>query len=110
MIYNWRTSYGGLEASEAKCLREFDFEGENRQPMMLVADLPLNKKALKSALQKMVGSTAKCVVVEHFEDVFKLSGRHASQLVGQHRSAQRHRSRKVDVPGLRKQLMEHAAE
>jgi putative transposase len=49
-IYNWRAKYGGLEVNEAKRLREL--EEENRRLKQMVADLSLDKEALKSALGK----------------------------------------------------------
>jgi len=49
-IYNWRAKYGGLEVNEAKRLREL--EDENRRLKQMVADLSLDKEALKSALSK----------------------------------------------------------
>jgi len=49
-IYNWRSKYGGLEVSEAKRLREL--EDENRRLKQMVADLSLDKEALKYALGK----------------------------------------------------------
>ena len=47
-FYRWRAKYGGLEASEAKRLREL--EDENRKLKRLVADLSLDCVALKDAL------------------------------------------------------------
>lgn len=47
-FYRWRSKYGGLEASEAKRLREL--EDENRKLKRLVADLSLDCVALKDAL------------------------------------------------------------
>lgn len=47
-FYRWRSKYGGLEASEAKRLREL--EEENRKLKRLVADLSLDCVALKDAL------------------------------------------------------------
>jgi putative transposase len=49
-IRNWRAKYGGLEVSEAKRLREL--EEENRRLKKMVADLMLDKEALKDALGK----------------------------------------------------------
>lgn len=49
-IYSWRAKYGGLEVNEAKRLREL--EEENRRLKQMVADLSLDKEALKSALGK----------------------------------------------------------
>ncbi|QDU66250.1 transposase [Engelhardtia mirabilis] len=49
-IYNWRAKYGGLEVNEAKRLKEL--EDENRRLKQMVADLSLDREALKSALGK----------------------------------------------------------
>ena len=49
-IYNWRAKFGGMDASEAKRLKEL--EDENRRLKQMVADLSLDKEALKSALSK----------------------------------------------------------
>lgn len=49
-IYSWRAKYGGLKVNEAKRLREL--EEENRRLKQMVADLSLDKEALKSALEK----------------------------------------------------------
>jgi putative transposase len=49
-IDNCRAKYGGLEVCEAKRLREL--EEENRRLKRLVADLSLDKEALKDALGK----------------------------------------------------------
>jgi putative transposase len=49
-IYNWRAKYGGLEVNEAKRFREL--EEQNRKLKQMVADLSLDKQALKEALSK----------------------------------------------------------
>lgn len=49
-IYAWRSKFGGLEVNEAKRLKEL--EDENRRLKQMVADLSLDKEALKSALGK----------------------------------------------------------
>lgn len=49
-IYRWRRKYGGLEVSDAKRLRQL--EDENRKLKKLVADLSLDKEALKDALSR----------------------------------------------------------
>lgn len=43
--YQWKSKYGGMEASDIKRLREL--EGENRKLKMMVADLSLENRALK---------------------------------------------------------------
>jgi len=47
-FYRWRAKFGGMEATEAKRLREL--EEENRKLKRLVADLSLDCVALKDAL------------------------------------------------------------
>lgn len=48
--YNWKAKYGGMTVSEAKRLKAL--EEENRQLKKLVADLSLDKQALKAVLEK----------------------------------------------------------
>lgn len=49
-LYAWKSRYGGLEVSEAKRLRQL--EDENRRLKQLVADLSLDKEALKAVIAK----------------------------------------------------------
>jgi len=49
-IYNWKAKYGGLEVNEAQRLRQL--EEENRRLKHLVADLSLDKEALKAVISK----------------------------------------------------------
>ena len=49
-IYTWKSKYGGMEASDARRLREL--EDENRRLKHMVADLSLDKEALKSVIRK----------------------------------------------------------
>ena len=49
-IYNWKSKYGGLEASEARRLREL--ESENAKLKRLLADTMLDNVALKDLLAK----------------------------------------------------------
>jgi len=48
--YNWKSKFGGMTVSEAKRLKAL--EEENRQLKKLVADLSLDKQALKVVLEK----------------------------------------------------------
>ena len=47
-FYRWRRKFGGLEVSDARRLKPL--EGENRKLKKLVADLTLDREALKDAL------------------------------------------------------------
>jgi putative transposase len=49
-FYNWKAKYGGLDVSEAQRLRQM--EDENRRLKQLVADLSLDKEALKAVIRK----------------------------------------------------------
>ena len=48
--YRWKKKYGGLQVSEAKRLKQL--EDENRRLKKLVADLSLDKEALKDVLSR----------------------------------------------------------
>ena len=47
-IYRWRRKFGGMEISDAKRVKQL--EDENRRLKKLVADLALDKEALKDVL------------------------------------------------------------
>ena len=49
-LYNWKTKYGGMEVNDAKRLRAL--EDENRRLKEMVADLSLDKEALKTVIRK----------------------------------------------------------
>lgn len=48
--HRWKAKYGGLDVSEARRLREL--EQENRRLKSAVAELTLDKQALKEALSR----------------------------------------------------------
>lgn len=48
--YQWKTKYGGMEASDIKRLREL--EDENRRLKQMYADLSLENRALKDVIAK----------------------------------------------------------
>ena len=47
-VYRWRRKFGGMEVSDARRLKQL--EDENRRLKRLVADLTLDKEALKDVL------------------------------------------------------------
>lgn len=53
-LYNWKAKYGGLEISEAKRLNEL--ADENSRLKRLVADLSLDREALKWVIEKTDGA------------------------------------------------------
>ena len=56
-LYIWKSKYGGLEVNEARRLREL--ERENGELKKLVADLSLDREALKAVIRKNVWSAAR---------------------------------------------------
>jgi putative transposase len=49
-LYGWKSRYGGMEVGEAQ--RRKSLEDENRRWKQLVADLSLDKEALKAIVRK----------------------------------------------------------
>ena len=49
-FYQWKQKYGGMDVAEAQRLKSL--EDENRRLKHLVADLSLDKEALKSVIRK----------------------------------------------------------
>ena len=48
--YNWKSKYGGMEASDIRRLK--DLEEENRKLKQMYADLSLENQALKDIVKK----------------------------------------------------------
>ena len=48
--YQWKSKYGGMEASDVRKLR--DLEDENRRLKQMFADLSLENRALKDVIAK----------------------------------------------------------
>ena len=48
--YNWKSKYGGMEASDIKRLKELEEENRRLKPMF--ADLSLEHKILKDIVEK----------------------------------------------------------
>lgn len=51
-FYQWRSKYGGMEASDLKRIREL--EEENRRLKQMFAELSLEHKILKDVVEKKV--------------------------------------------------------
>jgi putative transposase len=49
-LYTWKSKYGGMEVNEARRLKELG--EENRRLKQLVADLSLDREALKGVIRK----------------------------------------------------------
>jgi putative transposase len=49
-LYTWKSKYGGMDVNEARRLKEL--EEENRRLKQLVADLSLDREALKAVIRK----------------------------------------------------------
>ena len=57
-IYTWKSKYGRVEVIESQRLR--GLEKENRRLNLLVADLTLDKEALKAIVRKKGWSSPAC--------------------------------------------------
>jgi len=49
-FYNWKSKYGGMQASQLKKLKEL--EAENHKLKKMYADVSLQRDALKDAIEK----------------------------------------------------------
>lgn len=49
-LYNWKSKYGGMEASQLKRLKEL--EEENRKLKEMFADMSLQNQVLKDVIEK----------------------------------------------------------
>jgi putative transposase len=49
-FYNWKSKYGGLEASDLKRMKEL--EAENAKLKRMFADLALENRAMKDLIEK----------------------------------------------------------
>jgi putative transposase len=49
-FYQWRSKYGGMEASDLKCIK--DLEAENQRLKQMYADLSLDHRILKDIVEK----------------------------------------------------------
>ena len=50
-FYNWRSKYGGMEASDLKRMKEL--EDENNRLKKMYADMALENRAIKDLLGKL---------------------------------------------------------
>src|SRR5664279_4122849 len=57
-FYGWKSKYGGMEVGEAQRLKQL--EEENRRLKHLVADLSLDREALKAVIRKNGWSLQVC--------------------------------------------------
>lgn len=55
-IYNWKTRYSVAEGGDTQRLKQM--EDENRRLKQLVADLSLDREALKAVIRKGVGNSS----------------------------------------------------
>ncbi|MEL6286898.1 MAG: IS3 family transposase [Pseudomonadota bacterium] len=89
-FYAWRKKFGGMEASDAKKLR--DLEAENARLKRIVADQMLDMSAMKELLCKNIGRPmAKRKAVGFLMTELGLSERRSCRIVGLARSVQQYR-------------------
>ncbi|WP_430300457.1 IS3 family transposase [Rhabdothermincola salaria] len=86
--HRWVAQYGGMNASDAKRLKEL--EGENTRLKKLLAEAELDKSVLKEiGGGKLLTPNRRRSAVSMLRDRFGVSERRACKVVGQHRSTQR---------------------
>ena len=101
---NWKSKYGGIDVSEAQRLRQM--EDENRRLKGLVADLSLDREALKSGdPKKRVELAGLREDVELISAPFHLSERTACKLLGVDRASCRYEPRPDRNAELREELV-----
>ncbi|MEL6531395.1 MAG: IS3 family transposase [Pseudomonadota bacterium] len=108
-FYSWRKKYGGMDASEAKRLREL--EAENAKLKRIVADQMLDMTSMKELLaKKLVTPMAKRKAVGFLISEMGLSERRACRIVGLSRSVQQYRPLPKDDDAAIKRMKELASE
>lgn len=106
-LYNWKAKFGGMQVSDAKRLRQL--EAENAKLKRVVADLTLDKEALKELLaKKLVKPAGRRRACRHLIETREMSERRACRLVGLHRSVARYCGRPRDDSAARTRLRELA--
>ena len=87
-IYAWKAKYGGMDVSEAQEVKQL--REENARLKRLVADLTLDKDALRSVIRKKLTElVAKRAEVQRLRQEFDFGERHAYELMGIPRSSYR---------------------
>ncbi|EPC5538530.1 IS3 family transposase [Salmonella enterica] len=88
--YNWKSRYGGMEASDIKKIK--DLEDENRRLKQMFADLSLENRALKDVIEKKPLKPAfKRELVTHLITAFGLSIRQACRSLNLSRTVYHYR-------------------
>ncbi|NSL85258.1 IS3 family transposase [Chitinophaga sp. Mgbs1] len=94
-FYNWKSKYGGMEASDVKRLK--DLEEENSRLKRLYADLSLDNQILKDLFhKKRLGPSTKRQVAEELVADQGISVSRACRIVSFPRSKFYYRSRRND--------------
>lgn len=87
--YNWKSRYGGMEASDIKKIK--DLEDENPRLKQMFADLSLENRALKDVIEKALKLAFKRELVTHLITTFGLSIRQACRSLNLSRTVYHYR-------------------
>nr|WP_299244172.1 IS3 family transposase [uncultured Halomonas sp.] len=91
IYYNWKSKYGGMEASDVKRLKEL--EEENRRLKQMYAELSLDHKLLKDVIgKKAVKPAVRQELVDYLKQTHGVSLRRARRIAGISDSVYRYRS------------------
>jgi putative transposase len=96
--HRWRNQFGGMKADGARRLK--DLERENARLKRIVADKELEIDALREVAKgKLVSPSRRRWAVVMLCDRLGMSQRRACEIVGQHRSTQRHQPAGTPISG-----------
>jgi len=101
-FYKWKAKYGGMDVSEARCLK--GLEDENAKLKRTPADAMLDNVALKDLLGKMVTPAAHREAVAYLQPTYKMSQRRACRVIGTDRTSVRYQAMRPDDGFLRERL------
>jgi putative transposase len=79
-LYDWKIKFGGMNVSEAKRLKQLQYE--NSKLKKLLADSVLDNAAFKELLSKNGNAAAKREAVAYLGDAHEMRERRARKLLG----------------------------
>lgn len=88
-VYNWKSKYGGMQATGVKRLKELEDESQRHKQMF--ADLSLDHRNVIDILKKTVSPAVKYELVDYVGKHYQVSLRMAYRAVGVSDSVYRYR-------------------
>jgi transposase InsO family protein len=107
-FYKLKAKFGGMDVSEARCLRAL--EDENAKFKRLLADTLIDNVALKDLLGKKVTPTADREAAGYLQATYEMSQRRACRVIDTGRTSVRDQATRPDDGALRNRLKALAQE